>query len=189
MINDKNFTGVNARNVAGRDVIEQNTIYSPTSPIMDLLTKLSEGEDTETQDYIDKLKDFMRSNGKESTEIIGLEKKLHNGGAEQYYIEYALECKEEFSKILEKNSTSCYTQEVFAHLMSSIRTKFIHHVRPELSNKKCCEVLNLLHKAVIIPTIQLVIPNPLNINEELICGMLFYLTGNCHVEWGNAGLQ
>jgi hypothetical protein len=187
MTNKVSLKNSSTGDVAGRDVIT-NIFSGSTSPITHLLSKLAEGEDEETRGFINRLKHFVSESSNENNKIIGLKTKLMNGGAEDYYILYATELKEEFAKLLEINSTSLHTQEVYVHLMSSIRSKFAHHIRPVLSHAPCPEILDLLHEKVIMPTLAMVTPNPLQMNEETISGMLFYLTGNCHLEWGNAGL-
>lgn len=190
MTKDIKLDNTSAHDIAGGNIEKTIThIYGGApSPLTELLTKLAEGEDEETKDFIDKLKHFISESDNENGKVIGLSLKLTNGGATDNYITYATELKEEFAKLLEQNATNLHTQEIFAHLMSSIRMKFIHQVRPHLDHKPCQEVLDILYEKVIIPTIQLVVPNPLQLNDETIAGMLFYLTGNCHLEWGNAGI-
>ncbi|WP_027361353.1 ABC-three component system protein [Halodesulfovibrio aestuarii] len=190
MLTKMDVSNTDATNIAGRDVVDRSTNFHGVtpSPLHDLLVRLVDDGTEETNDFIDQLKHFSTAKVRPEG-FLGLEKKLRRSGAEDYYIDYALEVKEYFAKLLELSVDKLTIQEVYAMLMSNIRSKFMHHVRPSLTSKTCPEVLDDVMEKVIMPTLGQVAPNPLAINDEVILGMLFFLTGNCHLEWGNAGLQ
>lgn len=121
-------------------------------------------------------------------DVIGLEQKLIDGNR-QDLIDDALWLKEEYYKKLTKYQLYQSAQKIQAHLLASILEKFRNCVLPLIKeNATNVEVNNAISNQIINPLISLIEQegiedNLLGFSATDIEGMIYYLTGRCHLKW------
>lgn len=121
---------------------------------------------------------------------IGMEQKLRDGGMDESQLIRALRRKEKYAKQLEKNrfyeSAQLIDSEIFAKLIIDFET----FVEMPLIKKGAPmeEVFQAVLDKVIQPALVLINDEGehdtfLNYTVEDIYGMIFFLTGKCHINW------
>ncbi len=116
-------------------------------------------------------------------EIIGVEKKLENGGREDL-IENGVYLKNKFERYLAKKQLSLVEQHVYAHVLAMIDTTFNQKVRPLILDRKSrSEVDAAVQEYIIEPVYQSVVGYNSSVTSNLVAGMLYFLTGKCHLIW------
>jgi ABC-3C protein len=170
--------------VAGRDitkiVIARN---SSTAYMNSLIERFKEEKkyNQKTAEIIEELKHYSTVVPNEN--VIGLKAKLEQGNR-MHHLQFATETKEKFYKKLVKNEYSETAQEIYAFLLAEVYTNFRMHVSPQLGENLSESQLNLLiDQAVITPVQDVLSENVLKIFKDEINGMLYFLTGNCHIKW------
>ena len=137
------------------------------------------------QDIIPQLQHYS-SKKNEPQSVSGLEAKLRAAGYE-YLLEFATETKEIFAKKLTAYQFSKTAQEMHALLLAEVYTRFHHCVLPSIHDGKSqSEVQMLVEKSVIKPVSDMLGENVLKLHADDLTGMLYFLTGNCHIKWANA---
>lgn len=171
---------VQAVNAAGRDI----NLFPDTSKLkklLDLAAKEME-ENTEVREFIEGLQRYI-DNATDSP-VLGLEIKLRNAGRDTE-IAKATELKERFSKMLYRHALSPSAQKIYAYLLANIEMLFEHKVKPlidssaskaEIDMHVADDVISGAYKDVDAA-------NELGIYAREIRGMMYFLTGNCHINW------
>lgn len=132
-------------------------------------------------EQIDKLQHY--STPLPDEKIIGLEAKL-NAGQRLNYLPFAIQTKEIFVKKLAKYQFYEAAQEIHAFLLAEIYTRYNLHVYPQItSGTQESEINSLIQRKIIDPILGLFSENILHIYSDDINGMLYFLTGNCHIKW------
>lgn len=191
---DKNLNKVEQSNntlkngdLAGRDIYKSiynigRTNTGGYSQIEKLYKKL-EDEKKDSQIFSDIIDELLHYKTIVDTEVIGLEQKLTNG-SRQHYIDFAETTKEKFYKKLFKNEYSESSQLIFAFLLGKIYSCFKIHIYPNILKNVEEEIINkLIEDCIITPIEDILGENLLRIFEDEIYGMIYYLTGNCHIKW------
>jgi len=177
--------------IGGRDVITVagDFHYSPEpkheTKLGQLYQKLRADVEDDPQliSYISQLEIFTRVVKLE--DVVGLEGKL--GAAKRHsQIEMATVMKERIFADLRENLFSKTFQTIYAILMSRIWEEFTTHVRPAIeAGASAAEVDKLINSCVITP-----ISADLDACKDYdgvsvtdVRGMLYFLTGNCHLLW------
>jgi hypothetical protein len=191
----ENCTDVSQKNVqvsgdnAGRDVIKNVTINTgppngvlPGAAIIARLTQRylqEKSSNTEFRETIDRLEHYQAVTGP----IVPLEDKLKQGGREDL-IGFALKTKEMFAKKLAKHSLYESAQQIHAFLLAEVYTRYHEHVYQRVCNGEPPEEINVLIRSYIIdPLLMMLGDNVLSHYADEINGMLYFLTGNCHIRW------
>lgn len=118
-----------------------------------------------------------------NTTVVGLEEKLNNGNR-QKYLRFAEISKEKFTRKLVKNEHSETAQLIYAFLLAKVYASFETYVYPRLNEGHPEEFINRLVSSYIISPIEDILgDNLLQIYEDEINGMIYFLTGNCHIKW------
>lgn len=179
---------VSGGNITGRDSYDYSTTnynYGHT-PGVAVLTSLYErykddiANDRKLKANIEKF-DYYTSPFK--GDVIGLEAKLANGGFEDI-VEFAKEAKEAFHKQLYRNQFFETAQIINCHLLSIVQSYFETYIRPKIrSGMKQEEVLVLVQEKIVTPLLGELGENSLNLVMIDIQGMVYFLTGNCHIKW------
>ncbi|THJ33512.1 hypothetical protein E8K88_09540 [Lampropedia aestuarii] len=137
--------------------------------------------DDDFQWFVERL-DFF-TNQKTKTPVIGLEQKLINGEREDL-IEIAIERKDLFAKRLMKSQLNQRRQGVFLYILQKISFTFEETIRPLMKNGVANEVIDGVILHGIIDTIYRdVMAEDPTIDQSMISGMLYFLTGKCHLIW------
>lgn len=180
-------------NVAGGDVVAgnkydnsvKNFFADPpsTMPVLDELYRKFKDEvksDPELRSNIDKFNYFtMPYQG----DVLGLEAKLRSGQFNNI-VEYALAAKEIFHKQLYKNQFYESAQKINCFLLSLVQSYFNTYVYPQICDgMKGSEVIILVQERIVDPLLSQLGENVLDLMADDIQGMVYFLTGNCHIKW------
>lgn len=138
------------------------------------------------EQFIDDLKTYNTQLDGKSTE-----EKLEDGNFTQNEIFHAIVRKESYSKKLERNINYETAQKIDTEIFALIKLNFEGYVQPLIFEEVSKQVIKTtLIEKVISPI--LVILNEeggddefLNYTADDILGMLYFLTGKCHINWAN----
>ncbi len=111
-----------------------------------------------------------------------LEKKLTD--ADRYdELEEAEELKEKFTKLLLRENLSEQAQDAYVHILSKIKLLYEHKVKPLIKTQAEPALIEQQVLDVVEEVYELLSGTVLEHNYRNIKGMLYFLTGNCHIEW------
>ena len=171
--------------IAGGNIHKSTHIHgvNPNRTLRELAQRLSleSAEDEQLGEFIEALKPLTERLS--VTPLRGLEKKLQDANRTDL-IPAAVIAKEAFSKKLNKNLFSQQVQEFFVHVLSRIYLFFVHRVRPLLnSDADRSEIDTLIHDELVVEIYNEIGACELDITPLDLFGMLYFLTGNCHIDW------
>ena len=173
------------RNItAGGDVIGRDKITNilPASTQMDLLSqKYVEEKLNQQVTYV--IIDELTHYSNEKYDIRDLTEKLEDAGF-GYLIEAGEQLKEEVSKLIIRNQHYKSAQKIITYLLAEVESIFNANIKSKLLNVKEETALKLLFRTHLEKEIQAHLgDNVLEIFNRQINGMVYFLTGNCHLEW------
>ncbi|WP_299249473.1 ABC-three component system protein [uncultured Aquimarina sp.] len=118
------------------------------------------------------------------TEVIGLQQKLLRAGYEKQYARVN-HLKERYTKLYSENELSLATQKIHAHILAKIWTLFLTYVNPAIDEGYSKpQIAVIMNDQVIKPVEEIIAQkNVLNLDSSDIIGMIYFLTGNCHINW------
>lgn len=154
-----------------------------TSALEKVIQKIiSVAEDNqELVDIIEDLTEYITAHP--SREIIGLERKLSNGNREDL-ISNAVALKNKFARRVAKSQMSLTEQKVYVQILSHILISFNQYIRPRIiENALNSEIDKLVFEHIIEPAHKAIIDFDDSTTKESILGMLYFLTGKCHLIW------
>lgn len=117
------------------------------------------------------------------SEIRDLEDKLSAAG---YYslLDEAQELKELVSKLIVQYQHYRSAQKIIVFLLSDVHSIFQYRIKPHIVNKEQeVQILELMHLYIECELNKKLGINALEIYNRHLRGMVFFLTGNCHLEW------
>ncbi len=164
--------------VAGRDITSYNYNITPRKGHY-LLQKLRNGIEPSEEKFLKELEHLMSKRTDE--EIIGLEKKLIQGNR-QDLLEYAFEEKERYYKKLLSCSTLEIEQELHLYLLLEVRSRF-KVVYSKIHRGRSIDEVNLEIEKMVDEIYCQLEDDPINLYRNGIDGMIYFLTGNCHIKW------
>lgn len=138
-----------------------------------------------TQETIEELKYYI-------TELPGtkpFEEKLTDGGFSEESIEEANRLKELYRKRAQKYRCFLSAQQINLDLLSSIKHAFYTYIFPLIKDGTPLRtVMEQVREKIVLPTKEMLNKNgmyddKLRYNEDHIYGMIYYLTGMCHLNW------
>lgn len=170
-------------NFTGRDSITFNNVFKQSEYLTDLYAKYQ--AELETNPSLKAIYDDLNYYTSQADgDVKGLEVKLTEGNRGDV-IWHAKRVKERFHKKLILNSQfSIVAQDIHVFMLASVCS----HYMLEVYNKVCEEsdpnVINSLINDRIIKPIEAELGrNLFKYTKEDILGMLYFLTGNCHIKW------
>jgi len=183
---------------AGGDVAAGNIdksqtfiIEAPKTQLGGLIEQLREqiGKDPEAAEFVERLLSWIKPKNTEFKR--DLAEKL-NACGKGHLLYDALEAKERFTKQLKKTTFNPAIQEIYAYILGEIYTNFNHRIKPKIATdlepgaieEAIANLANTITNKIANA------PPSLGIGLTEIVGMLYYLTGNCHLDWdyNNASL-
>lgn len=168
--------------IAGRDAnihIQEAPRRSPLAALVERYRAEAE-RDKNLREFIENIQLFLDP---ATEELVDLERKLELGQRSAEY-RTALRMKESFYKKLLTHQLSPAAQEIFAHLLGFIHNRFQAVVVPLIAAGTAREEVDaVLASQVLEPTHELLVDNALSIHFQDLRGMLYYLTGSCHIKW------
>ncbi|MCF8089744.1 MAG: hypothetical protein K9L23_17005 [Desulfotignum sp.] len=174
---DNNIAG---GNIVGRDLISLPEIKTPLRKMAESY-RIEVEQECEQKEFIDELQDYMkRVPGHEQR---NLEEKLVSAERDDLIASAKL-LKEKFAKKLYKHTFSPVAQKIFVHILSMINCSFQLKIKPLIYEDKPASVVDKAIFDEIVQAVYFEVGNSeLGINMDYIQGMLFYLTGNCYINW------
>ncbi|SDO52870.1 hypothetical protein SAMN04487900_12433 [Prevotella communis] len=146
---------------------------------------LKEIENGITEDVFDAL-DYYK------TKLDGtkdLEEKLTDGGFRPSRIAEAIRLKEMFAKIAMRYDCYPSAQKIIHSLFARIKHEFDDNIFPLIESQQPLNiVMKQIRERIVIPIRDMLEANGahdtvLGFNEDHIYGMIYYLTGMCHLNW------
>lgn len=119
---------------------------------------------------------------------IGLEAKLKDGGFSQSAIDKARRLKMYFAKKSTRFQYYESAQLIDSYLFAKLCQRFDTYILPNIESHPLCDIRQMVYEKVVLPIIDEINANgsydrQLCYNEDDIYGMLYYLTGKCHINW------
>ena len=156
------------------------------SPLTSLETAIEQikktllGEDR-LVDILEDLADYITEHP--SREIIGLEKKLEQGERLDLFNRASF-LKNKFARRVAKNQMSIVEQQVYVQILSAINTAWFQIIHPRIvSGAISQEIDHLIYEDLIKPVHQAIVRFDCTITTETVSGMIYFLTGKCHLVW------
>jgi hypothetical protein len=138
-------------------------------------------EDIQFRNEIDELTYYTAQ--QDSDGVIGLENKLKAGGREDIVNE-AIQKKEIFARKLNNLRYYKSAQQIFVYLLGKIETVFKAVVRPMILSNAPWELVDQTILAQIYEPLLTELDGDEQLTNYLLMeGMLYYLTGTCHLKW------
>ncbi|PIB29214.1 hypothetical protein BFP78_00065 [Gaetbulibacter sp. 5U11] len=122
---------------------------------------------------------------------ISAETKLYDGGFNENEVISAIRRKERYAKRLQLNRFFESAQWIDSQLFAKIKMDFEAFILPLIDNGSSkSEILKEVVIKVVQPVLDLINlegedDEVLNYNADDIFGMVYYLTGQCHINWKN----
>ncbi|WP_417873509.1 ABC-three component system protein [Xanthomarina gelatinilytica] len=122
---------------------------------------------------------------------VSAEAKLYDGGFNENEVISAIRRKERFAKRLQLNRFFESAQWIDSQLFAKIKMDFEAFILPLIDNGSSkSEILKEVVIKVVQPVLDLINlegedDEVLNYNADDIFGMVYYLTGQCHINWKN----
>ena len=119
----------------------------------------------------------------------GLEEKLQDGGFQKMFIQKAIIQKEMYAKRATKYECYPAAQEIILSLFARIKNEFDVRIYPMIiKGADVPSIMQEVHKQIVSPILQMIETNGENdqslyFNMDHIYGMIYYLTGMCHLNW------
>jgi hypothetical protein len=173
---------------AGRDVNIATTIYQQPQQgsLMRTLIARYRAEvesNPEFRQIIEDLQHYLSSADEDGVKVVGLEVKLQAAGR-QDETKRAARLKEMFFKKLERHYFSETAQHIYAYILGRLHQLFSVEVRPLLhAQVDRFSIDRVVLDRVLQPVFAELEDNVLLIKYDELSGMLYFLTGNCHLRW------
>lgn len=137
--------------------------------------------DEELIDIIEDLADLITQNP--DRPVIGLENKLELGGRTDLFPR-ANRLKGRFARRVAKHQMSMSEQQVYIQILDAINTIWHSVIKPSITEGKSdSEIDALILDSLVSPIHQAIVRFDYTVTTELVSGMLYFLTGKCHVDW------
>ena len=166
---------------------EVNNYYTPSeSRLEGWFRRLNEeiNSDIRLQKKLDDIKCYRTK----MRHTIGLEAKLKDGGFSQSAIDKARRLKMYFAKKSMRFQYYESAQRIDSYLFAKLCHRFDTYILPNIESKPLGEIRQMVYEMVVRPIIDEINANGscdrhLCYTEDDIFGMLYYLTGKCHINW------
>ena len=137
-----------------------------------------------------KMADIMRYRTK-LPHTLGLKRKLQDGGYNKTAIDKACRLKQGYAKKATKYQYYEMANRIDDYLFAILSNRFDDYVYPLIVNQRpLADIKQAVSEQVIIPVMKELNENGeddiyLCYTTDDILGMLYYRTGNCHINWAN----
>ncbi|GAC1036954.1 hypothetical protein thsps117_17110 [Pseudomonas sp. No.117] len=137
--------------------------------------------DEELEDFLERYSYYtIQRSGRD---VIGLEEKLRLGGREDL-LEEAFEKKDRFAKKIMRTQLARRRQYVYFYALQKVQSAFDYQIKPLLKiGLDSVSVDAAIYKEVVCTIHSEVVQVDPSIDQHLISGMLFFLTGQCVLKW------
>lgn len=171
------------RDTIGRDKVDHHHYAAPSlNKVEKLLRSLKEQieNNEEVRETIDELARYHRR--KSIDGIDGLEAKLNAAGLNEYF-EDAIYKKETFVKLLEKYALYLSAQQIFAHFLAKVNSKFNYTIYPEIPVRSIREINQQVIDQIIDPIVEECGCDVFTMTYDHVFGMVYWLAEQCFIRW------
>ena len=182
------FENVNAGgDVVGGDKNEIQLVL-PRPSQLDLLYDEYK-EECEEQRLTNEFTEELTHYKNRKSEVRDLTQKLTEAGFD-YLIDKAEELKEVIAKLIVKFQHYKSAQKALTFLLSEVESLFNSEIKPRLTTANSeADVMKIFRDYLECEIQDKLGANVFEIYYRQINGMVYFLTGNCHLEWANAPVQ
>ena len=158
----------------------QPKLYTQYLKLVEEFQQELENGNTEFRDFIDKIQHYTAT----IDGVVGLSSKLTEAGFEND-IDFAQQLKEYYYKKITENNLSKATQKIHAFLLAKICILFNLCIKGAINDGVSKDVIREMIIEKVINPIQDMLGenNVLNLYDDDITAMIYFLTGNCHIRW------
>lgn len=174
----------NAKEVHVNQYLQQQ---SPDYRLISCFRELQ--EEVRNDDRLQKKLDDIKRYRTRLPHTIGLKAKLQDGGFSKDAIDKACRQKQYYAKKSTKYQYYEGAQKIDSYLFAIVSSRFDTYVMPLIVKLSPLDVIKkVVYEQVIMPVVDKLAFNgekdtELRYNIDDIFGMLYYLTGNCHINW------
>lgn len=171
-----------AGDMAGRDINKYYVAPTENKYLVELYKKLDEEikGSAQIRELMEALEHYM---SRVPGDNIGLDEKLSKGNRADL-LEFARQTKERFSKKLVKFQFYESAQKVYLFVLAEVYTRYMNSVYPLIQSNQPPVVVNkAIQEQIIGPINTMLGQNMLELCSDEINGILYFLTGNCHIKW------
>lgn len=174
----------NAKEVHVNQYLQQQ---SPDYRLISCFRELQ--EEVMNDDRLQKKLDDIKRYRTRLPRTIGLKAKLQDGGFSKEAIDKACRQKQYYAKKSTKYQYYEGAQKIDSYLFAIVSSRFDTYVMPLIVKQSPLDVIKkVVYEQVIMPVVDKLAFNgekdtELRYNIDDIFGMLYYLTGNCHINW------
>lgn len=138
-------------------------------------------EDNEYKIMLQELSDYF--NPRPGRTIYGLEAKL-NDGKRKDLLEDAEFLEHKFSRMVAAGQFSKTEEIIYYHCLSTINSAFSTYIKPQFELNADNQIIDrLLYEKIVVPIHKEISTVTITISQDIIRGMIFFLTGKCHLKW------
>lgn len=170
--------------IGGDFVGRDKNVYN-AEPTQLMLLQEEYQEELKNKQECTKMIDELNHYNTKKSEICDLEDKLNAAGYSSLILFYeAKQLKELVSMLILKYQHYRSAQKIIVFLLSDVHSIFQCEIKPHIINKENeVEILRLIHIHIESTLSKKLGINALEIYNRHLQGMVFFLTGNCHLEW------
>lgn len=140
--------------------------------------------DKSAVEVIEELADYITENPRR--EIIGLERKLENGNRTDL-IDRAVLLKNRFERKVAKNQMSLAEQHVYVQILSAVSSIWHSRIKHLINLDSSKMVIDkAIQEELVDPIHKAIVRYDTLVSAESVTGMLYFLTGKCHLVWGES---
>ena len=184
---DVRMEHVSSYNPAAREVNISQSPQAPQSRLASWFAKLQ--EDFKNDSRLQKKMDDIMHYRTKLPQTIGLQRKLQDGGFPKTAIDKARRQKQSYAKKATKFQYFEMANRIDNYLFAIVSDHFDREVYPLIEDQKPLREINeAVYNKVIVPVWEEL--NTVGAADTCLCytlddvfGMLYYLTGNCHINW------
>ncbi len=185
--NEVNTPHVGNYNPNAQKAITNINYGHPDSRLTSWFRKLREEfeHDVRLQKKLDDIKRYRTK----LPHTIGLDRKLQDGGFSQTTIDRARRKKQYYAKKATKYQYYESAQRIDSYLFAIVCNRFESYISPMIEEAQPLKAIQqAVYEQVVMPVMAELNANGaddtfLCYTEDDIFGMLYYLTGNCHINW------
>jgi hypothetical protein len=189
------ISGVDISNAnAGGDIIsgvknESNLNITIPSPDPDKIQKIithSKQLAADSPQYLDMLEQLSSyERPRAGRPILGLMGKLKAGNREDLYDDAEF-YKDKFAQRLARHQFSTQAVAIHLYFLTQINERFSSKILPLIKDGfSTTSIDSAISDLIIQPFVSEVITADPTMNADIIRGMLYFLTGNCHIKWSH----
>lgn len=137
---------------------------------------------------LEQIRDDIKAFKTKLPRTIGLKQKLADGGFGNNFYHDASRQKLQFCKKSTRYQYYESAQRIDSYLLAKVKSNFDNYVMPLIGAVSKSEVKQAIYEKVVKPIMDEI--NRYGVDDDCLCytdadiyGMLYMLTGNCHINW------